>query len=521
MSNREFIVEVERISKRFGAVNALSDVSFRIRKRTIHAVVGENGAGKTTLMSLLAGVDQHDAGAIRFGGNTVSLNSPLAAQALGIRVVYQELSLFPDLSVAANVFIVNETTKYGWLDEQRMASATQGLLQSIGAHINPKEKVANLSVAEQQLVEIARAISKEAAVIILDEPNSALTEEETRVLFDVLRKLKAQGATIVLVSHRLEEVLAISDEITVLRDGRHIATLPTVATTVSDVVAMMVGSTRLLERHKHGSTAPGPIALEVSGLSIDGSVSDASFVVRQGEVVGFAGLEGSGIEELFLGLFGLHRADGGTVRIDGQERRIRDAQEAIALGMAYIPANRRTEGLFLNLSVEENLSAIILEQMSRGGFVKKEELKRLTASAMQELDIRADGPRTKVVNLSGGNQQKVMLAKWLAADPRILILNDPTRGIDVGAKNEIHAIVRGLAAAGKGLLVTSSEFDEVVALSDRILVVYRGRLVGEVAGDKATKEYVTHAATTGTFVGVASEGGDDQAPATSPDRATT
>ena len=493
----EYHVELEDVSKRFGGVQALAKVSFGVRPGTIHAVVGENGAGKSTVINLLAGVVERDGGVIRFDGTEVDIGHPAAAHNLGIRVVYQEFNLFMDLTVAANIFVADELSSSGLLNEQAMVEKARELLRSFGAEVDPRARISSLSVSQQQFVEIARALSQEAALIVLDEPNSALSEDETETLFDILRSLKARGVTIVLVSHRLEEVFSIADSITVLRDGRHIGTVEAENSSVREVVGMIVGRSLLMTRSGESAAEKNDIALEVRDLTIRNSVSEASFTVARSEVLGFAGLEGSGVADIFLSLFGLAHIDSGTVWIDGKETRIRSPQQAIANSVAYIPANRRTEGLFLNLSIEANLTSVVLKNLSGRGLISRRQVQQLVARLIEELDIRPRDPSTQVNNLSGGNQQKVAVAKWLATEPEILLLNDPTRGVDIGAKEEIHAIVRRLAGDGKGIVVTSSEFEEVAVLADRALIVYGGRIVGELRGDQLTKEAITHAATTG------------------------
>jgi ABC-type sugar transport system ATPase subunit len=497
-------IEFAHITKRFGASVALDDVSFSIDEGEIHAIVGENGAGKSTLINLLAGVHKPDAGTLRLKGEDIQLGDPARAQHLGIRIVYQEFNLFPDLTVAANVYAGSESRRLGFLRDRAMRQRSREILTEwFGADINVRSRVASLSVAHQQLVEIARALVHEARVIVLDEPNSALTEEETERLFTVLRGLRDKGVTIVLVSHRLDEVFSIANTITVLRDGRQIATRPIGETSVRKVIDLMVGSALEPVVTARARSSDEAVVLAVEGLTVKNSVFDASFAVRRGEILGVAGLDGSGVRELFMALFGLLPLAQGVIAIDGLPRRLRNPRDAMKLGVAYLPASRRDEGLFFDFDIGENASFLLVRACSRWGLTRRRLLLRKADGLLGRLDVRAASSRAPVAGLSGGNQQKVVLAKWLSLEPRIIVLHDPTRGIDVGAKAEIYSIIERLAADGVAVLVTSPEFEEIAFLADRTLVIYRGRAIGELEGG-VSGQAIAHAASTGLLEAITS-----------------
>jgi rhamnose transport system ATP-binding protein len=471
------------LSKRFGGVQALADVSFSVDLGTIHAVVGENGAGKTTLMNILAGVVRPDTGAVSIAGEPLPLGSPAESRAHGVEVVYQELSLFPDLTVAQNIHVGREPlNRLRLVDARRLEREAARALAALGSRISPSADVFRLSIAEQQLVEIARALSHRARIVVLDEPNSALTIAETAALFETLRRLRADGVTTLLVSHRLDEVFEIADAITVLRNGRHIATAPAHATTIEEVVERMVGRPPSRSEREQ-ARVDGPPRLRVDGLTRGRKLVDVSFHVGVGEVVGLAGLEGCGANEVLESLFGIVRADGGTVTVDGHAVRVRTAADAVGKLFALVPRDRRTEGVLADLNVEDNLALCSLGELRRGPLVTRRKKGTLARKLVSELAIKIASPQQSILALSGGNQQKVVVGRWLATKPKVLLLNDPTRGVDVGAKAEIHALIARLAAEGISILMTSSEFEEIVEVADRALVFYRGRLVAEVPTD--------------------------------------
>jgi ABC-type sugar transport system ATPase subunit len=499
MAAQQEIVRLENITKRFGGVTALDDVSFSIAKGEVHAVVGENGAGKSTLMKMLAGVHSQDSGQIVLHGTPVAILDPLDARSRGISIVFQELNLFPDLSASGNIFINRElSARWGRLDQRAMDAAAQQVFAMMEMHIDPRVKVKKLSVGEKQLVEIARTLQQQSEIIIMDEANSALTQHETDRLFEIIRRLRDQGFTIIYVSHRLEEVFAIADRITVLRDGHYQGTWRTSETTIPKVVEAMIGR-RLEEAFPARPPVPAnsPMLLEVRDLT-KGKVGPVSFQVRAGEILGFAGLEGSGVEDVFRVLFGLEPLTSGEVIYGGQSQRLRSPVEAIKLGWGLIPANRREQGLMINWSVRRNTTLVVLNKLlNRLGLIDATADRRTADDYVRHLNIATDSIDKKVINLSGGNQQKVVVAKWLASGPKILILHDPTRGVDVGAKSEIYRLCDQLAQQGLALLFTSSEVDEILGLCDRVLAFYKGRALREFKRGEATKSDVMHVIASG------------------------
>jgi ABC-type sugar transport system ATPase subunit len=489
------IIRLDRVTKRFGGITAVNDVSFGIARGEIHAVVGENGAGKSTIMKMLAGVHRPDSGTLILRGEPVAIADPLHARRLGVSIVFQELNLFPHLTVAGNVFANRETTLGpGLLNERQMVAATKRVLGEMGVTLDPHAKVRDLSVAERQLVEIARTLDQQSDIIIMDEPNSALSAAETERLFALLRRLRDKGLTIIYVSHRLEEVFAISDRISVIRDGRYQGTWPIAETTIPDVIAQMIGR-RLGETFPHREPVldEAPVAIAVSGLRVGTGVGPVDFQVRAGEILGFAGLEGSGIADVFSVLFGLTRPAAGQVVYKHQTVPPRSPFEAIRQGLALIPANRRDEGLMTGWSIRRNASLAVLDRLlDRLGLIDRGKERELANDYVRKLNVATDSIDKRVVNLSGGNQQKVVVAKWLATGPEILILNDPTRGIDVGAKSEIYNLCDELARQGLALLFTSSEIEETLGVCDRILVFHKGRIIREFARGEASKADVMH-----------------------------
>jgi ribose transport system ATP-binding protein len=491
----EEIIRLDRVVKRFGGITAVNDVSFGIARGEIHAVVGENGAGKSTIMKMLAGVHPPDSGTIVLRGEPVVIADPLHARRLGVSIVFQELNLFPHLTVAANIFANRETTiGPGLLDERQMAAATKRVLDEMEVDLDPHAKVGNLTVAEKQLVEIARTLEQRSEIVIMDEPNSALSAAETERLFTLLRRLRDNGLTVIYVSHRLEEVFAIADRISVIRDGRFQGTWAIAETTIPDVIAQMIGR-RLEETFPHRDPIPAEarVAVAVSGLRVEPRVGPVDFEVRAGEILGFAGLEGSGVGEVFRVLFGLTRPTAGQVVYKGRATPPRSPFEAIRQGLALIPANRRDEGLMTSWSIRRNASLAVLDKLlDRLGLIDRSRERGLANEYVRLLNVATDSIDKRVINLSGGNQQKVVVAKWLATGPEILILNDPTRGIDVGAKSEIYALCDELARRGLALLFTSSEIEETIGVCDRILVFHKGRIIREFARGEATKADVMH-----------------------------
>ena len=492
MDNQKLLLKLDGIDKRFGGVHALENVSFDVISGEVHAVVGENGAGKSTLMKILAGSYQPDSGEIRLEGQKVAFHNPRDSYAAGINIIYQEFYKFPALSVIANIFAGRELNGRVMLNEKEMRSRAMQVFERMGVEIDPDATVKNLTVAEQQLVEIAKALVYEGKLVIMDEPNSSLTDKETQALFQIIRRLKEQGVTILYVSHRLEEVFQISDRVTVLRDGKYVGTWKTAETNIPYIISQMIGRTL----SKAFPTVPdlqldARKILDVRGLSKPGRLDNVSFDVREGEVLGFAGLEGCGIRDLFLVLFGLEKSVSGEVIYLDKKMNIHFSSDAIQNNWGLIPANRRDHGLLMNWSLKENVAVVILKRLLNFlGLVNERRLSNTAETYIQQLNISTDSIDKKVFDLSGGNQQKVVIAKWLATEPKVLILDDPTRGIDVGAKAEIYQLIHDLALQGLAILLSSSEIDEVLNLSQRVLVMRQGSIIKEFTHKEADKAEV-------------------------------
>jgi rhamnose transport system ATP-binding protein len=490
------LIELSGISKSFASVRVLQDISFDVRAGEVHALLGENGAGKSTLIKIMGGVHKADAGEMRVNGGLVHFASPRAAAANGIAVVHQELLLFPDLSVAENIFMGHAPrTRWGALDWPRMRERSRDLLDRLQSHhIDVDAPVGSLSVANRQRVEIARALSRDARVLIMDEPTASLVEEDVQQLLSIVRLLRDKGVGIVYVSHKLPEIFALADRVTVLRDGARVGTAPVGELDERKLVSMMVGRPIDQLFPKQATTIGAPL-LELRNLSFGAVVRDASLTLHAGEILGIAGLIGSGRTELALSIFGITPATSGQILIDGKAVRIDGPQQARDLGIAYVPEDRGLQGLVRQQSIQENISLTVLKSLATGTLIDHRREEKLARDSIAKFGIRARGPRQIVRQLSGGNQQKVVLAKWLATEPRILIMDEPTRGIDVGAKSEIHALMSALAARGLGILMISSELPEVLGMSDRVLVMKNGALVAEFDRAHATAEAVGAAMT--------------------------
>ncbi len=486
--------ELRNISKRFAATQALDDVSLDLAAGEVHALVGENGAGKSTLVKILAGVHQPDSGTIRLDGRVTQIHGPAHARSLGIAVVHQEPRLFPDLTVAENVFIGHAPSgRFGSIDWGGTRRAAQGLFDELEVQLDVGAPVRGLSMADQQLIEIAKSLSVEARVLILDEPTASLSAHEVDRLFAIVGRLRDRGVAILFVSHRLDEVFVLCDRATVFRDGRHVATTPTSELTTADLVRSMVGRTVTL--FPKTSNPIGDVLLEVRGLSRAGGFRDISFAVHAGEILGFAGLVGAGRTEVARVLFGIDQRDDGEVLLGGTPVSFANPSEAMHAGVAYLPEDRHQDGLVLDFSVAQNVTLPILPRLFPRLLVRPARERAVAHEYTEQFNVRMTGVDQLVGALSGGNQQKVVLAKWLASKPRILILDEPTRGIDIGAKVEVHRIISELAASGLGIIMISSDLPEVLAMSDRILVLHEGRLTAEIPHDRATQERVMFAAT--------------------------
>ncbi|MEM7023861.1 MAG: sugar ABC transporter ATP-binding protein [Pseudomonadota bacterium] len=500
------LLEVTGIAKRYPGVQALDDVSFDLRGGEIHGLLGENGAGKSTLLKILSGAETPDAGTIAIDGQEQTLARPQDAQSHGIATIYQEFNLLPNLSVAENVFIGREPGWRAFISWRQLANQTRSLTDRIGLLIDPMSQVRDLSVAEQQMVEIAKALSTDARVIIMDEPTSALSEAEVETLFAIVQELKSQGFGIIFVTHRLDEVMQICDRATVLRDGRKVGTEAVADLTVDDLIRMMVGRSMSQLFTPLGSRDVGEVILEVQGLSRRGNpmdphasvLEDVDLTARRGEILGIAGLMGSGRSELARSIFGADAFQEGRILIDGQPVSIGSPQDAIQHGVGLVPEDRKQQALFLALAVRSNLSLAALGHLSKWGvFVDETAEDALVMRFRDMLNIRMASPEQLIANLSGGNQQKVVLARWLALQPKILIVDEPTRGIDVAAKAEVHQLLDQMARSGIAIIAISSELPEILAISDRVVTMREGRLTGEIARADATEERLMHMMTMG------------------------
>ena len=487
-------LEFHDVRKSFGAVKALRGVSFDVREGDAHALVGENGAGKSTLLKILAGIQRPDGGELRWRDERLSLGSPRDALERGIGMVYQEMLSFPNLTVTGNIFAGRELTSRGRLRTADMRRRTRALLDELHLPIDPDALAESLSTAHRQLLQVARALAFECRILVLDEPTTSLTDAEADHLFAVLHKLKARGTTLLYVSHRLPEVFRLCDRVTVLRDGAFVGTFERTATTPEEIVRAMVGRDLPPRDHERPAASTSTPAFELEGLTRHPCFRGVSLRVRPGEILGLFGLVGSGRSELLETIFGLHRPHGGTIRVDGRAVTPRSARHAARLGIALVPEERQRQRLFFNLTVRHNL--VLPARTAAGAVLIDPSGERRDAERLiEEWRIRAAGPDVPPDSLSGGNQQKVVLAKWLATSPRVLLLDEPTKGVDVGAKFEIHAIVRRQAERGLACLVASSDLPEVLALCDRVVVMREGAVQGELHGDAATEEAVMHLAT--------------------------
>jgi ribose transport system ATP-binding protein len=492
------IISFRRVTKRYPGVVALDDVSFAVRRGETHALVGENGAGKSTLVGLLAGDIVPDGGEIVVDGVARGISSPRVAETLGIGMVHQELYLCPSMSVAANLQIGHEPAALGlFVRRSALRARARWALEQVGLAVDLHIPSSRLTVAQRQLVVIARALLRRASILVFDEPNSALNEQESAQLFTIIGRLRSAGATILYVSHRLDEVLNLADRLTVLRDGHYVATRDVAGVHVDEVIRMMVGRDlgKLLTHEPVLPPARADPVLEITDLTAPPALESVTLTIGAGEIVGVAGLEGSGKEALARALFGMQRVATGRIVVGGKPGPIRSPSTAIMHGMAWIPADRRGDGVVAGMTVEQNIILSQLEEVSRFGFIRHSKARALAHEYMHLLDIHASGPWQKAGTLSGGNQQKVVLARCLARKPRVLVMEEPTAGIDVGAKAEIYAILRRYAAAGNGVLLISSELTELLGVSDRIVVLRSGRVAGAFNRDEATQEAIMECAT--------------------------
>ncbi|MEZ0481835.1 sugar ABC transporter ATP-binding protein [Planococcus sp. SSTMD024] len=492
------MINMTDICKSFSGNAVLKNVHFSLQKGEIHALMGENGAGKSTLMKIMSGIYTRDSGTVEVKGKEVEFTSPKQAEAEGIAVIHQELNILPHLSIADNLFLGREETvgRTGILKTKDMERKTKKILGDLGLDIDPSLPASTLSVGQQQLVEIGKALSMDAEMIIMDEPTAALTDREIETLFVTIRDLQKRGVSFVYISHRMEEIFSLCDRITILRDGEFVGERKISDTSFEEIVQLMVGR-ELGDRFPERSSAIGDVKLSVKGLSRKDCFEDISFDIHKGEIVSIAGLMGAGRTEVAQSLFGYKKADSGTVELDGKPAKIDNPQKAKELGIGYVTEDRKSEGLIVDFTVEENISMANFESISKKGLLSKDKERSLYDRMVKRLGIRTSGPDQAAKSLSGGNQQKVVIAKWLGIEPDVLILDEPTRGVDVGAKKEIYSIINELAARGVAILMISSELPEVIGMADRVLVMHEGKLTADLPKQEMTQETIMHYATGG------------------------
>ncbi|AEW99912.1 sugar ABC transporter ATP-binding protein [Streptantibioticus cattleyicolor] len=491
MSDPDELLRIEGIRKAFPGVVALDGVDFDLRRGEVHVLLGENGAGKSTLIKTLSGAYAPDAGRILVQGREVRIHGAQDSERLGIATIYQEFNLVPDLTVAENIFLGRQPRRFGLIDRGRMEADAAALLARVGVNVSPRARVRELGIARLQMVEIAKALSLDARVLIMDEPTAVLTSEEVEKLFTIVRALRADGVGIVFITHHLEEIAALGDRVTVIRDGRSVGRVPA-TTPQEELVRLMVGRSieQQYPRERPADAGRASALLTVEGLTRDGVFHDISFQVRAGEVVGIAGLVGAGRTEVARAVFGADPYDKGTVKVAGTPLRRHDVGAAMAAGVGLVPEDRKGQGLVLDASVAENLGLVTLRSAARCGLVDLKGQRRAAERIAAQLGVRMAGLGQHVRTLSGGNQQKVVIGKWLLADAKVLILDEPTRGIDVGAKVEIYQLINELTAAGAAVVLISSDLPEVLGMSDRVLVMAQGRIAGELGAGQATQDAV-------------------------------
>jgi ribose transport system ATP-binding protein len=488
------VLEMRHIGKRFPGVIALDEVDFELRRGEVHILLGENGAGKSTLMKILSGAYQKSAGQIFLDGAEIEIRTPKHAQTLGISTIYQEFNLIPNLSIGENIFLGREPARVpGHINQRAIFQQARVALSGLGLELNPRKLIKELRVAEQQMVEVAKALSLDARILIMDEPTAALTEHEIKELFATIRKLKEQGVAIVYISHRLEELFEIGDRVTILRDGRSVGTHEVRDMSKSELIRLMVNR-ELTELFPKVTAQRGPEVLRVEGLSTRGGLKDISFTLYKGEVLGIAGLLGAGRTEVARAIFGVDKISSGTIYVNGKQQTINSPRGAIDCGLGFLTEDRKSQGLVLRLSVKENLCLSSLDKFSNLGVMNPNEERKAASRYVEELRIRTPSLDQKVMFLSGGNQQKVVLSKWLCSQAKVFIFDEPTRGIDVGAKTEIYQLMNRLTANGVAIIMISSELLEVLGMSDRVLVMREGRIGGEFSAAEATQERILQCA---------------------------
>jgi len=499
----ENILELKNMTKRFSGVEVLHEVSFSLRPGEVHALLGENGAGKSTLVKVMTGVHQPDKGEIYLDGKHVAFSDTRESRQAGIAAIYQELSLFPDLDVAENIFVGRQpTTIGGRIDWRKLYADAGSLLESLGVHLDLKQKARSLSIAQQQMVEIARAFSINARILIMDEPTSSLTLNEVADLFRLVRRLRDEGTAVVFISHRLEELFELADRVTVMRDGSYVDTCSIKDVSRDDLIRLMVGRT-ITNLFPKQDVKAGDVILKVENLERAGSFRNVSFELRCGEILGMAGLVGAGRTNVARAIFGVEPATAGSIQIEGRKVAITSPQQAIKLGLAYVPEDRQLHGLIPAMNITSNISLPMLSKYARRGWLQDKTERKAAYDAALQMEVRANNIWQMARELSGGNQQKIVLSKWLSTNPRILILDEPTRGIDVGTKAAVHALMSRLASEGMAILMISSELPEILGMSDRVIVLREGHMTGHFSRAEATQEKIISAATQAVTLGSA------------------
>ena len=496
MTMGETILKMQGIQKYFSGVHALKGVNFELKAGEVHALMGENGAGKSTLIKVLCGIHKNDGGTIEYFGEQVSFHNIAESQAAGISVIHQELNMMNHLTVAQNMFIGREMMSHGFINDKKMEEQAKLLFDKMGVRIDPSIKLGELTVGKQQMVEIAKAVSRDCKLLVLDEPTAALTQPEVEELFKIMRDLQAKGIGMIYISHRMDEINRISDRVTVMRDGEYVGTVNTADVTKDDIVKMMVGRVIMGDKKPCSAVpADAPVILEVKHLNAGKMVKDVSFTLRRGEILGFAGLMGAGRTEVARALYGADLRQSGEIYLNGESVNIKTPKQAVEHGICYLSEDRKRYGLMLAKSVSENSAIASIDKFIKGGWIDDKEIARVSAETNALLRTKTPSMDQLLKNLSGGNQQKVIIARWLIKDCDIFIFDEPTRGIDVGAKSEMYALMEDLAAKGKSVIMISSELAEIQRLSDRVIVMCEGRITGELDIADATQEEIMKYAT--------------------------
>jgi len=495
LPEQKYLLEMIDISKSFPGVKALDGVTFKLREGQVFAIVGENGAGKSTLIKILSGSYTNDHGQIKINGREIYIRNPMHAMQLGINTIYQETSLVPEMTVAENIFLGRQPIKGGRIQWQKMYDDAARIFSDLSMELDPRAETIDLSAAQHQLLEIAKAFSREAKIIIMDEPTASITEEDTENLFNIIKNIVKKGTSVIYISHRLKEIFQIADMVTVLRDGKTVTTKKVKDTSENDIVKYMIGRDIGDIFGEKSYEATDEVILQAKNLTSMGLFNDISFNLKKGEILGFSGLVGAGRSEIVRSIFGLERLESGKIYIDGQEVKIRNSTDGINKGLAFVSEDRRIESIIQGFTVRENITLLLLRQiLTRAGLISARKETRLARKYVEDFSVKTPSIEQLVMNLSGGNQQKVALAKCLSTSPKIFILDEPTKGIDVGAKKEIHTLIKELARSGMGIIIVSSELPEIIGMCHRVLVIREGKLIKEFKKSELNEEDLMHTA---------------------------